>query len=249
MTSLWATVVMATLAGVAIPVGALLGRIEHLGPGWLDSEFRHTVISFGGGALLSAVALVLVPEGVAVLGGVWIALAMLLGGVCFGYLDAVLTASKGSVSQLMAMLADFLPEALALGAIFAVGGEEGVLLALLIALQNLPEGFNAYREMVATEDPLHVHRGRRAQAMNGRTVLLLFCCLVPLGPIAGIAGHIWLGQHAALLGFIMLFASGGILYLVFQDIAPQARLDKHWAPSLGAVLGFLFGVLGQLAVS
>lgn len=41
--------------------------------------------------------------------------------------------------------------------------------------------------------------------------------------------------------------AGGILYLVFQDIAPQARLEKHWAPSLGAVAGFLLGVLGHMA--
>jgi ZIP family zinc transporter len=152
------------------------------------------------------------------------------------------------VSQLIAMLADFIPEALALGAMFAVGGEGGMLLALLIAVQNLPEGFNAYREMTAAEDPVTIHRGRKAQGMKGKKVLLMFCCLVPLGPAAGFVGHVWLAQYDEILDFIMLFASGGILYLVFQDIAPQARLDKHWLPPMGAVLGFLFGVLGQLAV-
>jgi|TARA_B110000037_G_scaffold222744_1_gene299239 ZIP family zinc transporter len=45
---------------------------------------------------------------------------------------------------------------------------------------------------------------------------------------------------------LLLFAAGGILYVVFQDIAPQAKLKKHWLPSLGAVLGF---ALGLLAVS
>jgi ZIP family zinc transporter len=45
----------------------------------------------------------------------------------------------------------------------------------------------------------------------------------------------------------MLFASGGILHQVFQDIALQATLEKYWLPPVGAVLGFLFGVLGQLA--
>jgi ZIP family zinc transporter len=76
----------------------------------------------------------------------------------------------------------------------------------------------------------------------------MFCCLVPLGPAAGIAGHVYLAQYDQILDSIMLFASGGILYLVFQDIAPQAKLEKHWLPPMGAVLGFLFGVLGQLAV-
>ena len=44
----------------------------------------------------------------------------------------------------------------------------------------------------------------------------------------------------------MLFASGGILYSVFQDIAPQVPLQRHWAPPLGAVAGFLLGMIGQL---
>jgi ZIP family zinc transporter len=43
----------------------------------------------------------------------------------------------------------------------------------------------------------------------------------------------------------MTFAGGGILYLVFQDIAPQAKLQRHWIPALGAVIGFLFGVMGK----
>lgn len=43
----------------------------------------------------------------------------------------------------------------------------------------------------------------------------------------------------------MTAASGGILYLVFQDIAPQARMRKHWLPALGAILGFAIGMLGK----
>ena len=50
-------------AGLAMPVGALLARAEHIRPHWLENEVRHGIVAFGGGALLSAVALVLVPEG------------------------------------------------------------------------------------------------------------------------------------------------------------------------------------------
>jgi ZIP family zinc transporter len=44
----------------------------------------------------------------------------------------------------------------------------------------------------------------------------------------------------------MLFAAGGILYLVFQDIAPQVKLERHWSPPLGAVIGFALGLLGTM---
>ncbi|OGT72641.1 MAG: hypothetical protein A2W76_02925 [Gammaproteobacteria bacterium RIFCSPLOWO2_12_47_11] len=57
-------------------------------------------------------------------------------------------------------------------------------------------------------------------------------------------GWAFLSDHDVLLGAIMLFASGGILYLIFQDIAPQSHMQRHWAPPLGAILGFAVGMLG-----
>ena len=44
----------------------------------------------------------------------------------------------------------------------------------------------------------------------------------------------------------MLFASGGILYLTLQDIAPHARLERHWGPPIGAVLGFALALVGEM---
>ena len=35
---------------------------------------------------------------------------------------------------------------------------------------------------------------------------------------------------------------------MLQDIAPQAKLEKHWAPTLGSVAGFLLGVVGHMMV-
>jgi peptidoglycan/LPS O-acetylase OafA/YrhL len=43
----------------------------------------------------------------------------------------------------------------------------------------------------------------------------------------------------------VVFASGGILYLIFQDIAPQSKMRRHWTPPIGAVLGFVVGMLGK----
>lgn len=42
----------------------------------------------------------------------------------------------------------------------------------------------------------------------------------------------------------MLFAAGGILYLTFQDIAPQVPLARHRGPPLGAMAGFALGLAG-----
>ena len=70
-----------------------------------------------------------------------------------------------------------------------------------------------------------------------------------LGPVAGLAGYFWLSAYPTAVGAIMVFAAGGILYLTFQDIAPQAKLEKHWGPPLGAVAGFLLGLIGQMLIT
>lgn len=224
---------IATGAGASVPAGALLASVERIGPDWLEAEFRHSVIAFGGGALLAAVALVLVPEGMEELSVAAAALWFSLGGLCFFGLDWWLARERTSASQLSAMLADFLPEAMALGAVFAGGSDTAIVLAILIALQNLPESFNAYREIRASTGVVPGH------------VLLAFGAIALLGPAAALAGFHFLTDMPAVVAALMLFSSGGILYLIFQDIAPQARLERHWAPSLGAVVGFLMGMIGH----
>ena len=230
----WLLIIVLTLgAGAAIPIGALLARIESLAPQWLDNELRHFVIAFGGGALLAAVALILVPDGIKHL-PVWSAtLAFAGGGLAFMSVDVYLAKRGTSASQLVAMLADFLPEAIALGAICATGGSNSAyLLAGLIAMQNVPEGFNAYRESVGT--------------IPASRLLTAFCLLTLLGPVAGMTGFFLLAAYPVALAVLMLVAAGGILYLIFQDIAPQASLQQHWSPPMGAVAGFLLGTIGHM---
>ncbi|MEM6799391.1 MAG: divalent cation transporter [Planctomycetota bacterium] len=217
-------------------VGGVIARLERIRPDWLEDEFRHAVIAFGGGALFSAVALVLAPEGSKHHGPLMVALLFGGGGVAFLLVDLALAAMKSSAAQLAAMLSDFIPESLAMGAAFATGDPSAPLLALLIGIQNLPEGFNAYREL------------RESSNLSSRTILVAFAVMSLLGPVAALVGLFFLSAQPSTVGGIMLFAAGGILYLTFQDIAPQAKLDNRWAPPLGAVAGFLLGLVGQMLV-
>ena len=234
----WILIAVLTLAaGIAMPIGAAIASIKHIGPNWLETEVRHSVMAFGGGALLSSVALVLVPEGIRNLDLFMVAVCFASGGVAFMVLDIYLASKDTSASQLVAMVSDFVPEALALGATFAASKTAGMLLAGIIALQNLPEGFNACREVTAST------HYRSSQVVGAFAVMAL------LGPIAGLTGYFLLAEYPALVSAIMLFSAGGILYVIFQDIAPNSRLEKHWAPPLGAVIGFLLGVMGKVVVS
>jgi len=227
-----------TISGSCILVGGLVARVEQIRPLWLEQELRHSIIAFGGGILVAAIAFVLVPEGRAYfaspIAGSGIFLA---GGLTFLLVERWLSTRQRQLPQTLAMLLDFIPESLAMGGLFALDSSAAPLLAVLIGLQNLPEGFNAYRELFAMA---------RFRARN--TVTMMVLMIIP-GPVAGIAGWIIAPGYPQLVGATMLFAAGGILYLLFQDIAPQSRLERHWAPTLGAVLGFCFAMLAQALVS
>ncbi len=56
--------IVSLIAGLAMPAGALMAFGHGFQPKWLQKELRHGILALGAGALVSAVALVLVPEGI-----------------------------------------------------------------------------------------------------------------------------------------------------------------------------------------
>ena len=228
-------IIVSWLAGAAAFIGGIFARIEGSAETETKREIIHGVIAFGGGTLVAAVAFALIPEGMTVLSPASLAAAFCAGGLSFCALDAYLSRRGGTRAQFMAMLMDFLPEALSLGAVFGYNRRLGILLAAFIGIQNLPEGFNSFREMVAS-------------GVKSSTVLAALLAVSLLGPLAACAGYFFLQGQVMLTAMIMTFAAGGILYLIFQDIAPQAKMRKHWTPALGAVLGFLVGMLGKVLI-
>ena len=224
--------VVAWLAGLSAFLGGVAARFENSAESAGKREVIHGVVAFGGGILIAAVAFALAPEGIKNLSTPLLIATFCGGGLLFCLLDAWLSHTGGTASQFIAMLVDFVPEALSMGAVFSQNQQLGVLLAIFIGIQNLPEGFNAFREIVTI--------GARP-----RNALLALFAVSFLGPLAAWIGHSLLRGQTTLTSGIMTFAGGGILYLVFQDIAPQARMKHHWAPTLGAVFGFLVGMLGK----
>lgn len=217
-----------------MPIGALASAVEFIKRDWLESEIRHLIMALGGGALLAAVALVLVPEGAKGLSITGVAFWFTLGGISFMTLDILLDRIHTTMAQLAAMLSDFIPEAMALGAALASGSDIVLLLAGLMALQNIPEGFNSSREL------------KDSTGMKNAHIIAVYVLLALLGPICGLLGYYVLADKTTIVSAIMMFSAGGILYITFGDIAPQAKLENHWFPAVGAIAGFLLGLIGHL---
>jgi ZIP family zinc transporter len=80
--------VYTTVTGACILLGGLVARIERIRPLWLENELRHSVIAFGGGILISAVALVLVPEGIRYFpSSIGATASLLSGGLAFFFVE------------------------------------------------------------------------------------------------------------------------------------------------------------------
>jgi len=228
------SLLLALIAGITIPFGALLASVEHFHNKWIANEFQHSVIAFGGGILLAAIALVFVPKGMEELSLTLVIIGFTGGSLVFFFIDRLLENKGGSFSQLLAMLLDFIPEAMALGALITNEYKTALLLTILIALQNLPEAFNAYCEI------------KGSGSFTKKKIIGSFFGLMLIGPLSAVLGTQFLTNSQALLAGIMIFSSGGILYLIFQDIAPKVPLEKAWAPPLGAVGGFLLGIIAHM---
>jgi ZIP family zinc transporter len=121
MGNLLKVILYSFFAGVTVFLGGLLSRFfeKNFRDGFVKEEILHTSIAFGGGILVAAVALVLVPEGMNLLPLVPMVVIFLAGAVLFFFSDRFLEKKGGTISQLLAMLMDFVPEAIALGAVFA----------------------------------------------------------------------------------------------------------------------------------
>jgi len=220
------------LAGFTAFLGGVVSHYEKTVESKNKDEFVHGVMAFGGGILVAAVAFSLAPEAMNTLSPVLLSITFLGGGMMFGLVDRYLNTKGGSKAQFLAMIMDFIPEALAMGALFSKDRKAATLLAVFIAAQNLPEGFNSFREI--TSDKV---------SLKKTLIILLIVSL--LGPVAAILGYYLLVDMHVITASIMSFAAGGILYLVFQDIAPKSSLQNRFTPSIGAVLGFLLGMIGQ----
>lgn len=233
--SLWLALLLALAAGLSVPLGALASAHAAFAGFCRRNELDSFVSYFGGGALLAAIALVLIPHGLENASVSVASVSFALGGLAFWRFSVWAERSKTSASQFAGMVMDFFPEAILVGVAVQQGSDVAYLLAVLIALQNMPEGFAAYQEM-------------QGSSLSRRRLWSLFLLAPWIGPLGAWIGYGWLSGAEAVLSPLLLFCSGGILYLVFEDIAPQAKLKNEAFPAVGAIAGFLLGMVGTMLV-
>jgi ZIP family zinc transporter len=142
-----------------------------------------------------------------------------------------------SVLLVLAITLHNIPEGLAVGVAFgaaASGSISGatvagaVALAIGIGLQNFPEG-------AAVSIPL------RREGFSRRKAFLYGQASGLVEPIAGVLGALAVIRMRPILPYALAFAAGAMIYVVIEELIPEAQRDEGGSKTDVATIGALVG--------
>ena len=231
------------LAGGALFVGALIAWFVNV-----PSRVVASVMAFGAGVLISALAFDLVGEAMSE-SGLWPTVSgFAVGAVVYVGVNVLLDRlnarnKKGSsegpgtgTGIAVGALLDGVPESMVLG--LSMLGGQGVSIPILTAviISNLPEGLSSTAELKAA--------GRKP-----RFVFALWGGIALAAAISSLLGFTILADAPVeLTGFITSLAAGAMLAMISDTMIPDAFRKAHNYTGLLATLGFLTSlVIHQLA--
>ena len=139
------------IAGATVFIGGLVANFYNRKnqKGYKHLLVIHGMESFGAGIILSALALVLVPNGLEDTRCTPHVDLIYSGGLLFSSLSVATSVLKGGkMGTLLAMMLDFVPESIALGAMFVVHHKTSRSpFDIHRTHKTLPEAFNAYSDL------------------------------------------------------------------------------------------------------
>jgi ZIP family zinc transporter len=244
----WGLVVAASLLAGAVAAALLR----------LPARVAASLTAFGGGVLLAAVALELVPEADAGAGAALTAAGLVAGTLAYLGADAWLNRDEETMEMrrsghqaaagrpmMMApshaeaargesiaagLFVDGVPESIALGLTIAEG-EVGVALLAGIVLGNLVESYGAAQPIIAGG-----HSRRFAIGLLGAIGAALAIATVVGGTVLADAGAEFVGTAQAV-------AAGAVLAVVATAIIPHAFEEVSSMVAMVTVAGFVTGYL------
>ncbi|MBO5293144.1 MAG: ZIP family metal transporter [Lachnospiraceae bacterium] len=159
--------------------------------------------------------------------------------------EGVSSTWKRTTLLVLAVTLHNIPEGMAVGLSFALAAQHGgdpalyasaMALAIGIGIQNFPEG-------AAISLPIR---------QGGATPLKAFCCGSLSGlvePVFGIAVVLIAAFITPYMPWMLAFAAGAMLYVVVEELIPEAHLGEHsHIGTLGVMAGFLIMMILDVAL-
>ena len=229
------------LGGGALVLGALAAWFLRV-----SSDVIASVMAFGSGVLISAVAFDLMEEAADTGGLLPTAVGFLGGATAYLAANALLAArgarhrkrsggqqpseseqaGSGTAIAVGALL-DGIPESVVLGVGLLAGG--GVSLSVLAAvfISNVPEGLSSAA-------------GMKRSGRSARYVFGIWGGIAVISALAALIGYLVLGEAAPeLIAVITAVAAGAILTMVADTMIPEAFEETRTWTGLITTLGFL----------
>jgi ZIP family zinc transporter len=234
------------MAGGALVVGAAIAWFVKV-----PKDAVASIMAFGAGVLISALAFDLVDEAEST-GGLTATLVGFLGGAVVYVAANVALARHGArhrkrsgdqqpsesdqqgsgAAIAIGALLDGIPESVVLGLSLLGGKGVGVGVLVAIVISNLPEGLSSAAGM----------------KRNGRGAMYVFGVWVGIAVASGLAGLLGClllqGASPVLIAIITAIAAGAILTMLADTMIPEAFERTHLYTGLIAAIGFMvsFGV-------
>jgi ZIP family zinc transporter len=234
----------ALLAASALLVGAVVGIAIRL-----PRRLVSTVMAFGAGALISAVAFDLTDEAFQRGGTIVLGIGLASGATSF-YLGKKLVERMGGRMHsprtrrdsktvvegngpaiVLGALLDGVPESVVLGATLLGGAGVGVPFLVAVFLSNLPEAVSGTTDL-------------RAEGHRPGWIIGLWVAVVVASVAAAAIGYAVLGgMTGSPVAFIQAFAAGAILTMLADTMVPEAYQNAGDTAGLATVLGFALAYL------
>jgi ZIP family zinc transporter len=154
------------------------------------------------------------------------------------------SSSKRTTLLIAAVTLHNIPEGMAVGLSFALAMQHGsdpelyaaaTALAAGIGIQNFPEG-------AAISLPM------RQEGVPARKAFLMGCLSGAVEPVCGVLTALAASQLVAAMPWLLSFAAGAMMYVVVDELIPEANLDEHSnTGTLGVLAGFLIMMILDVA--
>ncbi len=232
----------AVLNGALCALLTIIGSLPALLGARLTDAFIDSGLGFSAGVMLVASFTSLILPGIEVGGVPPVILGFILGAITVHLINEYLPHEhlvkgyEGPVDRarlravwlmVFAIIIHNFPEGLAVGASTAYNIKDGILTALAIGIQDMPEGFAVAAPLVGTGTG--VSRAMGIAALSGLVELLM--APIPVFLTSLVQG---------LLPILMGFAGGAMIYVVSHEIIPETHRKGHEnKATAGLIVGFL----------